>query len=70
MISVTRLIHSYFPEFDVVKMAYRCSQGNNPKYKGKCPLVIAQEWETKKIKACKRGNYEHGRIEDYLKPLL
>jgi len=62
-VSVTRFIDSYFPQFNSVEIAYKCSKGSNPKYAGKCPLEIAIMW----LNTAKEGNNIHDKIEAYLK---
>lgn len=66
LFSVTEYIHNWFPEFDMVAMAEKCSKGKNPKYRGRDPEDIIKEWEKKREDAAHKGTNVHNFCEHYL----
>jgi len=74
--SVTKIIHSLFPEFERDKIAYFCARKRVMKEKGyatqdDCPVfevmaerdVVIQEWEDNKNQACDMGTQVHRYAE-------
>ena len=43
-VSGTKFISMLFPKFDMVAVSEKCSAGKNPKYAGRSPLDIRNEW--------------------------
>lgn len=67
-ISVTTLIHKYFPEFDadmvITKMMLSCKWPQS-KYFGRTPESIKGEWKQTGDEASKLGTMMHKNIEQY-----
>jgi len=68
-ISVTTLIHNYFPEFDadiVIDKMMKSKNWPQSKYFGRSIDSIKEEWETNKNSASQLGTKMHKSIEDFL----
>ena len=70
IISVSKLVHAYFPEFDadvaVKKMMKGRNWGPSHRYFGISATAIKKEWtETGKV-ASSRGTWLHGQLERYM----
>lgn len=61
--SATNLIEEFKEPFDSETKAKECSEGNNPKYKGRDPDEILLEWSTKGSNAAALGTAVHQWIE-------
>jgi len=69
LISVTSLIHEYFPEFNadiVITKMMASSRWRDSKYFGKSRESIKEEWEHTRDEAAKLGTLMHKNIEQYL----
>jgi len=64
--SSTSFIGQFFPKFDMLQMAQRCSIGNNPKYTGRAVKDILAEWQ----KEGERGRNEGTNIHLYAESLV
>lgn len=65
-ISVTTLVHKYFPKFDadaIVSRMMRSKNWCNSKYYGKTADEIKEEWRLSGVDACTQGTYMHKSIE-------
>jgi len=58
--SVSRVIHSIVPHFDSEKISMAMARGSKKKQK-----EILQEWEFKKNRSIKHGNYIHDNMEEF-----
>jgi ATP-dependent exoDNAse (exonuclease V) beta subunit len=68
-ISVTTLIHSFFPEFDADTVIDKMMAGrkwSESKYFGKTKQEIKNEWEISRDQAAKSGTMMHADIERFL----
>lgn len=68
-VSVTTIIHRYFPEFQAdIIIARMMSSYNWPqsKYHGKTPEVIKEEWKQNGNEASRLGTIMHKSIEQFL----
>ena len=66
---VTSVISTWFPKFDKIGMAYKCSVNKKRKeYFGKKPAEIIAGWDENSAKSIKRGNDIHKFIEDWCNP--
>src|SRR5258708_23689909 len=71
-ISVTSLIHKYFPEFNaetVVKKMMSSANFSKSKYYGKTKEQIKDEWDTNGKDASRLGTLMHKDIENYFNGL-
>ena len=62
-VSVTRLVHQFVEPFDAKKMAKKCSEGTNPKYKGKKPEEILKMWDQESKRSIDLGTWYHNQRE-------
>lgn len=68
-ISVTSLIHKYFPEFDsdaVIKKMMNSARWKQSKYYGQTAESIKQSWDLSGKNAAHQGTLMHKSIEDFL----
>lgn len=61
--SVTSFIKPFFPGFDSVAMSKKCSAGKNPKYAGRSPEDILEEWAAEGNRGSSEGNNTHEYAE-------
>lgn len=72
-ISVTTLIHKYFPEFDadaVIDKMMASAKWPESKYYGKTKEEIKKEWDDNGSTASSSGTVMHKCIEDYLNGMV
>lgn len=65
-ISVTTLIHKYFPHFDADSVIDKILKNPKPKYMGKTKAQIMKEWDDSRDSASRLGTLMHADIERYL----
>jgi ATP-dependent exoDNAse (exonuclease V) beta subunit len=68
-VSVTTLIHRYFPEFDadiIITKMMSSNKWSQSKYFGRTRESIKEEWEKTGSEAAKSGTLMHKSIEQYL----
>ena len=70
VISVSKLVHDYFPHFDPDDAVEKMMKGRNWKlghrYFGRDPETIKQEWAANGALASSRGTWLHGQLERYM----
>lgn len=64
--SGTSLLKKYFPEFDIIAVSRKCSTGDNPKYAGRSPVDIRNEW----LAEGERGRTEGDNVHIYAEGLM
>lgn len=72
-ISVTTLIHKYFPEFDadvIINKMMRSTKWPKSKYYGRTCESIKEEWKKSGEEASKSGTLMHKNIEDYINNII
>jgi hypothetical protein len=57
--SCTTFLGRYFEKFDAVSMSESCSKGDDPKYKGRKPIDIRNEWTIKGVDSSDEGSNVH-----------
>jgi hypothetical protein len=62
-VSVTKLIGQFKEKFEKEKVALKCSQGKNPKYKGKTPDEILEMWDRESLRSTTLGSWYHNQRE-------
>ena len=70
VISVSKLVHDYFPTFDPDDAVEKMMKGRNWKpghrYFGMLSSTIKEEWTTNGAVASSRGTWLHGQLERYM----
>lgn len=64
--SGTQLLKKFTPKFDAVAISEKCAAGKNPKYAGRSPEEIRQEWKSEGD----RGRMEGDNLHAYVEALL
>lgn len=65
-LSGTSFCGQFFPKFDVKFMSRKCAAGNNPKYSGRTPWDIRNEWAAEAM----RGSSEGTNVHEYAEGLV
>lgn len=58
-LSGTSVSKPYFPEFDAKSVSEKCAKGNNPKYAGRTPEEIREEWKAEGLRGSTEGDNTH-----------
>jgi hypothetical protein len=64
--SVSKILKCYAPPFDAIAISEKCAAGSNPKYTGRNPADIRQEWKTEGERGRNEGDNFHQFIESVL----
>jgi len=62
-ISGTQFLKKFTPGFDAVAVSEKCAKSKNPKYKGRSPEEIRQEWKTEGDRGRNEGENFHAYVE-------
>ncbi|MGB5217363.1 MAG: PD-(D/E)XK nuclease family protein [Smithella sp.] len=62
-LSGTQLLKKFTPKFDAVAVSEKCAAGKNPKYKGRSPEEIRQEWKSEGDRGRSEGENFHAYVE-------
>ncbi len=66
-VSATSFVGRFFPKFDAVAVSERCARGRNPKYAGRTPEDIREEWADNARQSSEEGTNVHEYAEGLLK---
>lgn len=64
--SGTSVIKPFFSKFDTIAVSRKCSAGDNPKYAGRSPIDIRNEW----LKEGERGRTEGDNVHMYAEGMI
>lgn len=62
-LSGTQLLKKFTPKFDAVGVSEKCAKGKNPKYAGRSPEDIRQEWKSEGDRGRMEGDNLHAYVE-------
>lgn len=65
-LSGTQLLKKFTPKFDAIAVSEKCAKGKNPKYAGRSPEQIRQEWKSDGDRGRNEGENFHQYVESRL----
>lgn len=65
-VSVSKVIKKFIQPFDAIAISEKCAAGTNPKYAGRDPAEIRQEWKVEGERGRNEGDNFHQFIEAVL----